>query len=146
MPCFQQPIFGLRLLTIAISHRAGRGKNICVVSEICPWGRLRSRGPDPLRPARLFEMRAELLARPPPSVALRLERELRTASTYLQGNSRVDEHSSNCGAGSSQAARAILSRSFRNSVMPSRLRSYCRRSASLRVAILPKTQTLSCFR
>ena len=26
---------------IATSHRTGRGKNICVVFEICPWGRLR---------------------------------------------------------------------------------------------------------
>jgi len=26
---------------IAISHHAGRSKNICVVFEICPWGRLR---------------------------------------------------------------------------------------------------------
>src|SRR5207244_13276421 len=106
----QHPIFGLRLLTIAVSQRAGRGKNICVVSGICLWGRLRSRGPDPLRPARLVEMRAELLARPPPSVApLRLVRELRTASTYLRGNCRVDEHSSNCGAGLFLALGAMLS-------------------------------------
>jgi hypothetical protein len=42
---------------VTVSHRAGRGQNIGVDSEICPWGEVAiSRGrPRLLRPARLFE-------------------------------------------------------------------------------------------